>query len=50
MITARNLKEIVDSVQEDLVKKLEEIQAEQNAVAQAVKIQEAAEENNEKEE
>ncbi|CAH0699748.1 unnamed protein product [Spodoptera exigua] len=29
--TAKNLKEIVDSVQEDLIKKLEEIQAEQKA-------------------
>ncbi|XP_026486000.2 uncharacterized protein LOC113393370 [Vanessa tameamea] len=29
--TAKNLKEIVDSVQEDLLKKLEEIQAEQKA-------------------
>lgn len=30
-VSAKNLKEIVDSVQEDLVKKLEEIQAEQKA-------------------
>ena len=29
--SAKNLKEIVDSVQEDLIKKLEEIQAEQAA-------------------
>ncbi|CAG9560119.1 unnamed protein product [Danaus chrysippus] len=31
--TAKNLKEIVDSVQEDLMKKLEEIQAEQRALS-----------------
>lgn len=47
--TAKNLKEIVDSVQEDLVKKLEEIQAEQSAAAQAVKLQ-ATKESVEKEE
>lgn len=29
LIAAKNLKEIVDSVQEDLIKKLEEIQTEQ---------------------
>lgn len=30
MLPAKNLKEIVDSVQEDLIKKLAEIQAEQS--------------------
>lgn len=30
-VSAKNLKEIVDSVQEDLINKLEQIQAEQRA-------------------
>lgn len=31
-VSAKNLKEIVDSVQEDLINKLEQIQAEQKAI------------------
>ncbi|KOB73851.1 Uncharacterized protein OBRU01_09969 [Operophtera brumata] len=45
--TAKNLKEIVDSVQEELLKKLEEINAEQKTAAQATQAQEEINEDSE---
>lgn len=45
-VSAKNLREIVDSVQEDLIKKLEQIQAEQKAKdAAAIATAMFAEEN-----
>lgn len=46
-ILAKNLKEIVDSVQEELVKKLEQLNEEQKIAAQAMQSQKEMKENNE---